>query len=652
MLLRLSTLLATAALAFAAAPTQWEWVQPTPHRQSWRDLAVGPNALVGITDGLGGRDIYRTTDGENWERVPSPKTRGLSRLTYAGGNYVTVGNNGVILSSTDGYDWQTRRDNEPADCLLDIAFGNGRYVTVGYNAVAYYSSNLKDWKKLNWGAGFTVPEIEFGNGTFLAFGAKLLRSTDGEAWTELPIPTDVPAFRYFYRDIGFAFHNGKFFVSGPNGTASSTDGSTWTQVNFQEYRRLVSTPDALCAIGYSYLDRSTDGANFTRALEVPNSAYSPQLKSAASFNGHTTIVGESGLYFCSADAATWTELLKPIDYTHSQIAYGNNLFIRYGAEEGNFTSTDGETWQLNPTAPALETLAYGNNTWLGITPDNEAATSPDGATWTLHALPSPASGPILYAQNKFLVATDAGVLISSNGATWQFAPIPNAQSIRLIGFQNNLFCALTDTSAPATSPDGLTWTVHPAQPDMPAHHYAAGNGRFVGIAGFDMGMGYVTSSTDGVHWQRNVLINGSSFVFTSLTFADSFFVMTDLHGGIYYSTDGITWNGRLEAPQQFTAAAYGNGTWLAIGGDSILRATPQFTAKSAATLQLVQTAASTWNLVVSGSPGEKWQLQSAASVNAPWSNAQLVEIPLTGKLTVPMPAANASLFFRAVVAQP
>jgi hypothetical protein len=128
--------------------------------------------------------------------------------------------------------------------------------------------------------------------------------------------------------------------------------------------------------------------------------------------------------------------------------------------------------------------------------------------------------------------------------------------------------------------------------------------------------------------------------------------MTDQRGGIYYSADGITWNGRSEAPQQFTAAAFGNGTWLAIGGDSILRATPQFTAKSAATLQLVQTTASTWNLVVSGSPGEKWQIQSTATINSPWANAQLVEIPLTGKLTLPMPATGGSHFFRAVVAQP
>jgi hypothetical protein len=209
---------------------------------------------------------------------------------------------------------------------------------------------------------------------------------------------------------------------------------------------------------------------------------------------------------------------------------------------------------------------------------------------------------------------------------------------------------MTEASAPATSPDGLTWTVHPAQPDMQAHFYAAGNGRFIGISGFDMGMSAVTWSIDGIHWQRQALSSGSTHVFTSLTFADSFFVMTDNYGGIFYSADGITWNGRQEATQQFTGATFGNGTWVAVGGDSILRATPQFTAKSAATLQLVQTTASTWNLVVSGSPGEKWQLQSAASVNAQWSNAQIVEIPLAGKVTLTMPTASPSLFFRAVVA--
>lgn len=652
MFLRLLTLLASASLSFGTAPTQWEWAQPTPHRQDWRDLATGPNAVVGITDGLGGRDIYRSTNGESWERVPSPKTAGLSRLIYAGGNYVAVGNNGGILSSMDGYDWQARRENDPGSYLLDVAFGNGKFVTVGYNAVAYYSSNLKDWKKLNWGSGFTLPEIEFGNGVFLAFGAKFLRSVDGEMWTELPIPQDVPAFRYFHWDIGFAFHKGKFFVSGPNGTACSTDGSSWTQVNDREYRRLVSTPEALYGMGPSCLDRSIDGEYFTRIIDLPNWAGSPQLKCAASFNGRATALGESGLYFSSSDGATWTELLQPIDYTRSRIAYGNGLFIRYGAEEGNFTSSDGETWQSHPAAPALEELAYGNNTWVGITPDNEAAISQDGLAWTLNPLEAAAQGSILFAGDKFVAATEGGVLVSADGQAWERATIPGAESVRLIGFQNGKFCAMTEASAPATSADAIHWTVHPAQPDMKAHFYAAGNGRFIGISGYDMGVSSLAWSTDGVTWQRQSLASGSTHVFTSLTFADSFFVMTDKRGGIYYSTDGVTWRGRQEAPQELTGSVFGNSAWIAIGGDSILRATPQFTAKSAATLQLVHSNASTWNLVVSGSAGEKWQLQSAADVNGEWSNTQVVEIPLAGKVTLPMPGANACHFFRAVVAQP
>jgi hypothetical protein len=656
MLLRLLTLLAAASFTFAAAPTQWEWVQPTPHRQGWRDLAPGPDALIGITDGLGRRDIYRSADGQTWERVAAPRTRGLLKVMYANGSYVAVGKSATILTSTDGVDWQLRLQNDLQGDLWDVAYGAGKFIAVGYNRIAYSSTNLKDWKKVS--LDDTVNQIEFANGVFVGWSStQLLRSTDGENWTAAPLPENVPALTAYDRlYTGLTVFNGKFFAASANGVASSTDGVTWTSLSNRDCRQVISTPDALYAVGYSFhasLDRSTDGINWTRVIDILPTAQGPFIQSVASFKGRTIAVGDPNLYLESTDGATWTQLSKPIDYSRSSIASGQGLFIHYGAEDGNFISPDGETWEFNPAAPALETLAHGNNTWVGITPDNEAAISQDGITWTLNSLPSQASGSILFANNKFLAATDGGVLVSPNGTAWQRVTIPNAQSIRLIGFQNGLFCAMTDTSAPATSPDGITWTVHPAQPDIQAHHYAAGNGRFVGIAGFDMGMAYVTSSTDGILWQRNALTTGSTHVFTSLTFADSFFVMTDNNGGIYYSADGITWNGRTEAPQQFTGTAYGNGAWIAIGGDSILRATAQFTAKSAANLQLVQSTANTWNLVVTGSPGEKWQIQSAANcVSSQWSNTQLVEIPVTGKVTLPMSAANASLFFRAIVSAP
>src|SRR4051812_3380627 len=122
---RLLSLLAVAATSsLLAAPDHFEWVNPLPHRQDWKDIAAGPAGFVGITDGWGGRDIYRSPDGERWERIAAPRSYGLKRVAFLNGNYIAVGNNGIVLSSPDGVDWQVRHDNDPGALLLDVAYGN------------------------------------------------------------------------------------------------------------------------------------------------------------------------------------------------------------------------------------------------------------------------------------------------------------------------------------------------------------------------------------------------------------------------------------------------------------------------------------------------------------------------------------------------
>ncbi|HEY6227462.1 MAG TPA: hypothetical protein VI282_10110, partial [Verrucomicrobiae bacterium] len=116
------------------------------------------------------------------------------------------------------------------------------------------------------------------------------------------------------------------------------------------------------------------------------------------------------------------------------------------------------------------------------------------------------------------------------------------------------------------------------------------------------------------------------------------------------STEGVNWLGQRQAPQPFTGAAYGNGVWVVAGGDSILRSSDRVAAQSVATLQLTKTDFTSWSLLVSGSPGERWQIQSAAGINAEWSALQTVEIPASGKILVPLGLNNSAGFFRAIVA--
>jgi hypothetical protein len=650
MCLRLLSLLAAISglAAQAAAPSLWEWVAPIPHRQGWVDLTVGPAGFVGLTDGFGGRQIYRSADGESWQQAQPPANAGLRKIAYLNGSYIAIGNQEMILSSPDGLDWQVRHSNAMGAPLFDIAYGNGVYIAVGYNSVAYFSKDLKVWSGLDFPKGYSLLNVAFGNGLFLAVANSGLvyHSVDGRAWTPVAWPTLLGSASWSSYDAALAFSGGQFALSVPGGSATTPDGVNW-RVNSQTFcRKLIAVDGGLLGAVGNTLAFSSDAASWQSVATMTDSY--GQFTGGASLNGKWLAVGSAGALYSSPNGSNWQSVLKPIDYSHGDVAFANGAFIRFGSEAGQFISTDGKTWTFNAGAPALDSLAGGNGIWVGISPADNASISTDTQNWTDVPLPARPSGGLLFANSSFLVGTEGGVLISADGKSWDLISIPNIKSVRLVGYQNGVFAAVSGASEPLTSADGRAWTVHPAQANVGAQFYSAGNGRFVGIGGGGMGPGSVTWSTDGATWQRQMLDSGSTYPYTGLSFGGGYFVMTDTYGGIFYSQDGIVWTGERQAPQPFTNVAYGEGVWVALAGDSILRSNSRLAAKSAATLQLTRTD-STWSLVVAGSAGEKWQIESSANVGAPWEPVQIVEIPILGKATVPLSAGQSSAFFRASI---
>src|SRR5262245_32691804 len=54
----------------------------------------------------------------------------LEGVAFGNGRWVVVGDDGVILSSTDGVEWNAEVNPAPAS-LDDVVFGNGVFVAVG-----------------------------------------------------------------------------------------------------------------------------------------------------------------------------------------------------------------------------------------------------------------------------------------------------------------------------------------------------------------------------------------------------------------------------------------------------------------------------------------------------------------------------------------
>jgi hypothetical protein len=67
---------------------------------------------------------------DNWFLRTSGTTAILRAATYGNGNFVVVGNGGVLLTSTDGSNWVSRSSGRPADKAC-ATYGNGILVAAG-----------------------------------------------------------------------------------------------------------------------------------------------------------------------------------------------------------------------------------------------------------------------------------------------------------------------------------------------------------------------------------------------------------------------------------------------------------------------------------------------------------------------------------------
>jgi hypothetical protein len=83
-----------------------------------------------ITEGI----VAISSNAIDWSLQPFPQIFGLTRVTFAHGTFVAIGERGVILTSTNGTNWITRDSGTTRD-LAGICYGKGRFVAGGPNSI-------------------------------------------------------------------------------------------------------------------------------------------------------------------------------------------------------------------------------------------------------------------------------------------------------------------------------------------------------------------------------------------------------------------------------------------------------------------------------------------------------------------------------------
>ena len=326
-----------------------------------RQAVTYASGLFVATDSSPAAQVHVSTDGVPWETHAFPSVEFTQAITYGGGQFITVGLYGTILSSTNAVDWTLRIERAgPLQNLSGIVTDGTRLVAVA------------------WGGGSLV-------------------STNGIAWSYHPPPG--PPVRYSIN--GVACGAARIVAVGATNYYDpatrravvdlSEDGASWTHEELTDSGVLWAVTfgnGQFAAVGEgspSLVITSTDGAVWNRRA-VPGSF--PVLNDVVFGNGRFVAVGKGGRILTATNAVDWVGVSPPsFSRDLNSVAYGKGAFVAVGK--------------------------YG------------LAVSPDGLNWETSSSPFPITedfSEVDFVGGVFLARSSRGTLISDDGLHWTYRP--------------------------------------------------------------------------------------------------------------------------------------------------------------------------------------------------------------------------------------
>lgn len=136
-------------------------------------VAVGDNGL-----------ILKSSDATSWTDVSvSAVTSDLLFVRYINGLFIAVGANGTILTSTDATSWTLRTTGVVAS-LFSVCYGDGAYVVTGEDGTILHSADATSWSSKVSGVLVDLKRGVYVQKTFLVIGENntVIQSADGEDW--------------------------------------------------------------------------------------------------------------------------------------------------------------------------------------------------------------------------------------------------------------------------------------------------------------------------------------------------------------------------------------------------------------------------------------------------------------------------------------
>ena len=393
---------------------------PLPGR--YNSIAFGDGVFVLCGDD--GR-ILTSTNGSSWTSRSSGTSTNLSRVKFGQNEFFCVGEDGVLLRSDNGLAWEAII-SDAGIYFYDVALYRNYYYVVALDPSPIFRSdrrgNLEDLGL----RGAEISAIAASKNRIVVCGNRglLAHSPDGEHWFNLDTQNGSETDEY-----AFIAEKGVVARHPIRGLEFSRDFKRWyASYSGEEFSRPFAHANTFYR--YNFIDsgfyRSEDGLDWSLASEIP--PLEGNLTDFSSVNGRLFAFDNGDLVGVLENAQQWTIPAESIR--------GNPIGLRF--EDGLY---------ILPTN--IESVDFE---------------SVDGLSWSPRSPPGSQSFSSTYVefQNAFYSTSSSGVIRSTDGNSWE--PVDQAlfdqypDSYRDFFIVEGILYLSNYDGHIFSSPDGLNWS--------------------------------------------------------------------------------------------------------------------------------------------------------------------------------------------------
>jgi hypothetical protein len=512
----------------------------SPVEVNLRGVAYGGGRWVAVGDKGA---AATSTDAVHWSAVELGSTAGFRAITYADGRWIAGGSLGTVLVSTDGartwvpvpIDTQVPFWGATSRGSLSLLTGDQGEILSSSNGAAWRLTRAPVRIVPGTGKPAFLWQVGHGRPGFVAVGGAgvLAFSRDGDRWS-------APAAALNQTLRGVAFGRGRYVAVGEDGQIGfSRDGRHWIieagMPTDEDLRGVAFTGDAFIAVGdFGIVLRSSDAVHWARVLDGSGHSL------AAVVHGHRQFiaVGQGGRILRSRDGQCWRSAVSGTHRHLYGVAGGHEGFVAAGAKGVVLYSSDGRRWLRRrvPTDENLRTVAFLHGRWYVAGDQGVILTSRDTRAWSLRTSLAPYSMRAFAENDGKKVVVGAGIIaVRRARGSWAQSPAGEYHFQTGVARGGPLFAAVGHAGEILTSTGDAQWT--PASIDTVKNldTVAYGDGMWITAA-----MGLVATSPDARTWTLRPVPTRESI--RSITYGSGRWIAVGDHGVILISHDGASWH--------------------------------------------------------------------------------------------------------------